>query len=115
MIATKGASRMKAAPAAVIGYFSERSVIPALRESFACVWVHQMAEAGAPPVIVAPDGAIDLQSLGGTFRIAGPDKEAQIDSIPAGSAASGLGCRPRAAAAWIGPPASEMLGPRVSL
>ena len=106
---------MKAAPAAVIGYFSERSVIPALRESFACVCVHQMPEAGAPPVIVAPDGTIDLQWIGGTFRIAGPDKDPQIETIPAGSAVIGFRFRPGVAAAWLRTPASEILGQRVRL
>jgi AraC-like DNA-binding protein len=106
---------MKAAPAFTIGNFSERAVAPALADSFACVWVHQMPEAGAPPVIVAPDGTIDLQWIGETFRIAGPDKDPQIETVPAGSAVIGFRFRPGVAAAWLRASAYEILGQRVSL
>jgi AraC-like DNA-binding protein len=106
---------MKAAPAAAIGYFSERAVSPALRDSFACVWVHQMPEAGVPPVIVTPDGTIDLQWIDGIFRIAGPDKDPKIEMIAAGSAVIGFRFHPSAAAAWLKTSATEILGQRVWL
>jgi len=106
---------MKAAPASTIGYFSERAAAPALADSFACVWVHQMPAAGAPPVIVAPDGTIDLQWIDGAFRIAGPDKEPQTEIIPAGSAVIGFRFCPGVAAAWLRTSASEILGQRVPL
>ena len=64
-----------AVSALAIGGFSERPVTPALRSSFACCWIHRLPATGTPPIIVTPDGTIDLQWLDGTFRIAGPDKE----------------------------------------
>jgi AraC-like DNA-binding protein len=106
---------MKAAPASTIGYFSERAAAPALADSFACVWVHQMPEAGVPPVIVAPDGTIDLQWIDGAFRIAGPDKDPQTEIIAAGSAVIGFRFRPGVASAWLRISASEILGKRVKL
>lgn len=106
---------MKAAPASTIGYFNECAPAPALADSFACVWVHQMPEAGVPPIIVAPDGAIDLQWIDGAFRIAGPDKDPQTEFIPAGSVVIGFRFRPGVAAAWLRTPASEILGQRVRL
>jgi AraC-like DNA-binding protein len=62
-----------------------------------------------------PDGAIDLQWIDGAFRIAGPDKEPQIEIIPAGSAVIGFRFRPAVAAAWLRTPASDILGQRVKL
>jgi AraC-like DNA-binding protein len=115
MIVAKGTIWMNAAPAAAVGYFSERAVSPSLRDSFACVWVHQMPEAGVPPIIVTPDATIDLQWIDGTLRIAGPDKDPETEIIPAGSAVIGFRFHPGAAAAWLKTSATEILGQRIGL
>jgi AraC-like DNA-binding protein len=106
---------MDAMPAAVVGEFRERPVAPALRNVFAAVWSHRMPEAAAPPVIVAPDGTIDLQWIDGALRIAGPDKEPQTEVIAAGTEIIGFRFHPGVAFAWLGVPISEITGQRVAL
>jgi len=97
------------------GHFSEGPVPPFLRSTFACIWVHRMPEAEAPPIIVTPDATLDLQWINGRFRIAGPDKEPKIERLPAGTTVIGFRFRPAVAAAWLGVPASEILGQRLPL
>lgn len=69
----------------------------------------------APPIIVAPDGTIDLQWIDGILRIAGPDKEANTEIMPAGATVIGFRFRPAAAAAWLRIPANELVGKRPAL
>lgn len=104
-----------AVPASTVGWFRERTVTPALRGSFSCVWTHRMPDAGAPPVIVAPDATIDLQWVEGRFRIAGPDKSPQTEIIPSGTTVIGFRFHPGAAARWLGAAAHEFLDQRVML
>lgn len=106
---------MDAAPAAAVGEFHERPVAPALRNIFAVMWTHRMPEVAPPPVIVTPDGTIDLQWIGGALRIAGPDKEPQTEIIPAGTEIIGFRFQPGAAHAWLGLPISEITSQRVAL
>ena len=67
------------------------------------------------PVIVAPDGTIDLQWIDGRFRVAGPDRDPVIEILPAGTAVIGFRFQPGVAAGWLGVPANEILGQRLSL
>lgn len=102
-------------PAAAVGEFRERPVAPALGDVFACIWTHRMPEAGTPPIVVAPDGTIDLQWIGGALRIAGPDKEPLTEIIPAGTEVVGFRFHPGAAHGWLGLPVCEITSRRVSL
>jgi AraC-like DNA-binding protein len=97
------------------GHFHERPVTAPLQESFACVWVHRMQEAAAPPILVIPDGTIDVQWIDGRLRVAGPDKEPATEVVPAGSTVIGFRFRPAVAAAWLHAPMAELLGQRVLL
>lgn len=106
---------MQAVPAQATGHYHERPVAPFLRDWFSTVWAHQMPEAEAPPVIVTPDGTIDLQWIDGRFRIAGPDRDPQTETIPAGTAVIGFRFQPAAAATWLGVPATELLGERLAI
>lgn len=106
---------MQAVPAQAAGHIHERPVAPFLRGWFSAVWAHQMPETEAPPVIVTPDGTIDLQWIDGHFRIAGPDKEPQTETISAGTTVIGFRFQPGAAASWLGVPASELLGQRLAI
>ncbi|MFE0014059.1 helix-turn-helix domain-containing protein [Mesorhizobium sp. NPDC059054] len=106
---------MQAVPAQATGHYHERPVAPFLRDWFSAVWVHQLPEAAAPPVVVAPDGTIDLQWIDGHFRVAGPDKDPQTEMITAGTAVIGFRFQPAAAAAWLGVPANELLGQRLTI
>ena len=105
----------KAALAKAIGYYHERPAASFLQATFVYTWIHRMPEASAPPVIVTPDGAIDLQWIGGNFRVAGPDKEPMIEILPAGTTVIGFRFQPAAAATWLDVPANEILGERLYL
>lgn len=74
-----------------------------------------MPEACAPPIIITPDGTIDLQWIDRTFRVAGPDKDPMIENLPVGTTIVGFRFQPAAAATWLGVPANQILGQRVSL
>jgi AraC-like DNA-binding protein len=62
-----------------------------------------------------PDATIDLQWIDGAFRVAGPDKDAKIETLPAGTTVIGFRFRPAAAAVWLGVAASDILGERAPL
>lgn len=106
---------LEAVPAFATGDFAERAVTPALRDSFAAIWIHRMPAAGALPIIVAPDGTIDIQWIDGSLRVAGPDREAMTETVPAGATVIGFRFQPSAAAAWLRSPVSEIVGQRLSL
>ena len=105
----------KPVPARATGYFHERPAPPFLRGTFSCTWIHRMPEASGAPIIVAPDGTIDLQWIDGIFRVAGPDKDPMIEILPAATTVVGFRFQPAAAAAWLGVPANQLLGQRLSL
>jgi AraC-like DNA-binding protein len=86
-----------------------------LRDSFASVWIHRMDAASAPPIIIMPDATIDLQWIGGTFRVAGPDRDPQTEILSAGEVVIGFRFHPAAAAAWLGVPIGELVGQRLLL
>jgi hypothetical protein len=71
----------KPVPAKATGYLPERPAPPFLRGTFSSTWIHRVPEASAPPVIVTPDGTIDVQWIDRMFRIAGPDKDPVIEHL----------------------------------
>ncbi len=102
-------------PAQATGSFCERAAAARLRGSFAATWVHRMDPEGAPPIVVMPDATIDLQWIGGCFRVAGPDKEPQTEVLAADEVVIGFRFHPATAAAWLGVPLVELVGQRLSL
>jgi AraC-like DNA-binding protein len=106
---------MMATPASAAGRFRQRAARGPLLGAFASVWVHEMPDAGASPIIVAPDGTIDIQWIDGRFRVAGPDKEPKIEFLPAGAMVIGFRFRPAVAAGWLGVPATRIVGERLDL
>ncbi|CDX56232.1 Transcription regulator [Mesorhizobium plurifarium] len=97
------------------GLFGERPVAGGLAAAFCAVWVHRMDERAVPPIVITPDATIDLQWIDGRFRVAGPDKEPQIERPAAGAVIVGFRFRPGAAAGWLGVPAGEIVGGRLDL
>ena len=97
------------------GFFRERPAAKGLADAFSAVWVHRMDERSVPPIVITPDATIDLQWIDGRFRVAGPDKEPQIEMPPAGAVIIGFRFRPGAAAGWLGVPAGEIVGGRLDL
>ncbi|PBB84192.1 MULTISPECIES: AraC family transcriptional regulator [unclassified Mesorhizobium] len=106
---------MEAVLARSTGFFRERPAGGGLAGVFSAVWVHRMPQENVPPIVITPDATIDLQWIDGRFRVAGPDKEPQIERPPAGAVIVGFRFLPGAAAGWLGLPASEIVGERLDL
>ncbi|BCG89240.1 transcriptional regulator [Mesorhizobium sp. 113-3-9] len=109
------AEGMEAVLAQTTGFFQERPADRRLGAVFASVWIHRMQDKDAPPVVITPDATIDLQWIDGRFRVAGPDREPQIEVLPSGATIVGFRFRPGAAAAWLGVPANRIVGERLDL
>lgn len=107
--------RMEPVLAQTTGFFRERPVAGGLADAFCAIWIHRMDERVVPPIVITPDATIDLQWIDGRFRVAGPDKEPQIETPLAGAVIVGFRFRPGAAAGWLGVPASEIVGGRLDL
>lgn len=97
------------------GTYYERPVVGALGDHFACAWVHRLPKAETRPVVVVPDGCIDLQWVAGAWRIAGPDREAIVENLAPGATVVGFRFLPARAAAWLGLPASDLVNRRLPL
>jgi AraC-like DNA-binding protein len=67
------------------GFFRERPAAGGLADAFCAVWVHRLDERAVPPIVITPDATIDLQWIDGRFRVAGPDKEPQIETLSPGA------------------------------
>ncbi|QND59562.1 MULTISPECIES: helix-turn-helix domain-containing protein [Mesorhizobium] len=106
---------MEAVLAQTTGFFQERPAERRLGAAFASVWVHRMRDQDAPPVVITPDATIDLQWIDGRFRVAGPDREPQIEVLPSAATIVGFRFRPGAAAGWLGVPANQLVGERLDL
>ena len=97
------------------GIYRERPVSGALSHHFACAWVHRLPAIGTGPILVVPDGSIDLQWVDGVLRIAGPDREPHMEALAPGATVVGFRFRPGRSAAWLGLAADEMLNRRIPL
>ena len=97
------------------GSYRERPVALALKRHFACVWVNRVSKTLSAPVVVVPDGTMDLQWIRGRWRIAGPDRLAQRETLRAGSMVIGFRFQPGSACEWLGAAASEFCDKRVWL
>ena len=97
------------------GIYRERPVSGSLRHHFACAWLHRLPATGAEPILVVPDGSIDLQWVEGVLRIAGPDREPQTEALAPGAIVVGFRFRPGHAAEWLGLSAAELLNRRIPL
>lgn len=105
----------QAVPVQATGSYHRQAPRPRLRSSFASVWAHQMDARDAPPIVITPDATVDLQWIGGSFRIAGPDRNPLTEVLPLGERVIGFRFRPAAAAAWLGVPLAELVGQRLAL
>jgi AraC-like DNA-binding protein len=97
------------------GIYRERPAAGPLRGHFACTWVHRLPATGAGPILVVPDGCIDLQWVDGVLRIAGPDREPQAEALASGAIVVGFRFRPGHAGTWLGLSAAELLNRRIPL
>jgi len=95
--------------------YAERATFAPLQRHFVCTWFHRVPPNPPRSTLVVPDGCMDLLWVSGELRIAGPDREAKIETIPPGTTVVGLRFQPGAASAWLRVPTSEIVGARVPL
>jgi AraC-like DNA-binding protein len=82
----------------------------------ACRWMRQTAEDDpGDPVLILPDGCVDLLWREGELILAGLDKAARPAPVSPGERILGLRLRPGMAGAVLGMPASEVLDVHVRL
>lgn len=99
-----------------VGHYAEAPVPPSLRGIFTCQWMHVLPDAAAAlPLLVVPDGSIDLQWIDGVVRVAGPDRQPHAEALRPGARVLGLRFRPGAAATWLGVDIDALTDRRVSL
>ena len=101
--------------AKVAGDYREAPPAPALRPHFRCVWRHTTPTGPALPIVVVPDGCVDLLWHDGGLFVAGPDVEAARPALPPGTTVIGLRFQPGAAVPWLGLPMSAIVGRQVEL
>jgi AraC-like DNA-binding protein len=101
--------------AKMAGDYREAPPAPPLREHFRCVWMHATPADRATPIVVVPDGCVDLLWLEGGLFIAGPDIEAALPELVPGTTVIGLRFRSGAAVRWLRVPMSDIVGRRVDL
>src|SRR5512144_1520187 len=65
------------------GSYRERPVDGALRDHFACIWVHRLPRPDVQPVVIVPDGCIDLEWIDGILRMAAATGRARHRHRPA--------------------------------
>jgi hypothetical protein len=68
-----------------LGAYWERAPHPALEAHFARIWFHVRPSTPAEPLAVVPNGYADLQWVNGVLRVAGPDRTAIAEALPAGA------------------------------
>jgi len=95
------------------GHYCERLPSQPLRKHFSRVWINRIGTEG--PILVVPDGAIDLQWMGGRWRVAGPDRSPQAETLAAGMTVIGFRFQPGAARGWLGPAMADLCDQRVWL
>jgi AraC-like DNA-binding protein len=98
-----------------VGVYHERMPAATLRCHFACTWFHRLPSCLSQPIAIVPDGFIDLQWIDGVLRVAGPDRGANVETIPAGATIIGLRFLPASATAWLRVSASELVDTRLPL
>src|SRR5579864_2026084 len=98
----------------VAGAYHEWKPAPRLRWYVRCVWTN-MLRPSATPLLVAPDGSIDIIWTGEALRIAGPDTRPIIEDVPIGAHVVGIRFWPGAARPWLGVSASALENLRLPL
>lgn len=101
--------------ATFIGEYIEAQTIAPLRRHFQCAWIYRAPDGAAAPILVVPDGCVDLRWADGMLTIVGPDRIAKTETVAPGSTVVGLRFQPAAAIHWLGLPMSELVDCRIGL
>jgi hypothetical protein len=80
----------------VAGDYRERAPADALRPAVRCVWRNLLRPTGRP-LLVVPDGCIDLPWTGSALLVAGPDTGPVIEAVAPDATIVGIRFRPGAA------------------
>ncbi len=98
-----------------VGSHRERPAPLSLQRHFSHLWFHSVPADASREVAIVPDGLVDLLWVDGELVVAGPDRVANIESLPPGKTVIGFRFQPGAIAAWLRLPATELLGARAPL
>jgi AraC-like DNA-binding protein len=112
---TSSTTQMPSVLCRALGAYWERPPHAALQVHFIRTWFHVRPSAATEPLVVVPDGYADLQWVNGELRVAGPDRVANAEALPAGAIVVGLRFQPASVSRWLGAPASELVNARVPL
>jgi AraC-like DNA-binding protein len=96
------------------GFYRESAPDPDLALLVQCTWERQVGDLESrQEVRVVPDGCMDLLWMQGELLVAGPDTQAWLRRLPAGTTIAGLRFYPGAAPGLLNVPADELLNTRV--
>lgn len=101
--------------AKLVGGYCEMRPVPALQTHIRCAWMQVIPAGPVAPIVVLPDGCVDVVWSEERLSVAGPDPSAAVLPLPPGTAVFGLRFRPGAAANWLGLPISVLTGQRPDL
>jgi AraC-like DNA-binding protein len=101
--------------AKLVGGYCEMRPVPALQAHIRCAWMQLIPAGPVAPIVVLPDGCVDIVWSEDRLSVAGPDLSAAVLPLPPGSAVFGLRFRPGAAANWLGLPISVVADQRPDL
>lgn len=97
------------------GSYAEAAPIAPLKPHFLCAWVNEVAADHQGPIVIVPDGCVDLLWRKNRFLIVGPDAVAARPDLGAGNTVLGLRFTPGSAARWLNLPMSELVGHEVDM
>jgi AraC-like DNA-binding protein len=97
------------------GSYAETLPAAPLRPHFLCAWVNKVAADHRGPIVIVPDGCVDLLWRKDRFLVVGPDAVAARPDLGAGSTILGLRFNPGAAARWLNVPMTDLVGCEVEM
>lgn len=100
--------------ALVAGDYREQLPAKALRSWVRCVWRNVLRPTGRP-LLVVPDGCIDLLWTGRALLVAGPDTGPVIEAVSPDATIVGIRFHPGAAMSWLNVSAAEIANRRLPL
>jgi AraC-like DNA-binding protein len=97
------------------GKYDEDPTVPPLRAYFQCVGTNTISAFHSGPVVVVPDGCVDMLWRGDRFVVVGPDIVAAYPDLKPGTTVLGIRFRPGAASSWLNLPVTEIVGGEVPM
>ena len=106
---------MTATLAAAVGSYVDALPPRPLRRHVRRVWIYRSPDRPVGPVVVVPDGCIDLRWIDGRLGVDGPHRSALVETLAPGALVVGVTFQPGAAPHWLGLPASDIADRCVAL